>query len=188
MLLGFRINNLRVLWTAPLETVQRRPHATSMTYWAIEWKRRRGRPGLAIFMIRLEMSLRNGVTVVGRTPAGLAATSTLSGEQIAEYGNATTYFIHKDQLGSTRLMTDINGNDYDLLDFLPFGEQAAGDTGRRTSSPAKNATPKLTSTTSVPGISPLPMAASYHPTSRSPMKTRVIHRVGICTPMFVTIL
>jgi len=53
----------------------------------------------------------------------------LSGEQIAEYGNATTYFIHKDQLGSTRLMTDINGNDYDLLDFLPFGEQAASDTG-----------------------------------------------------------
>lgn len=53
----------------------------------------------------------------------------MSGDQIAEYGNATTYFVHKDHLGSTRLITDINGNNYDLLDFLPFGEQAASDTG-----------------------------------------------------------
>ncbi len=53
----------------------------------------------------------------------------LDGQQLAEYGDATTYFIHKDHLGSTRLITDLSGNTHDSLDFLPFGEQIAGGTG-----------------------------------------------------------
>jgi RHS repeat-associated protein len=41
--------------------------------------------------------------------------------------NSTTYFAHRDHLGSTRLLT--NQSVYDSLDYLPFGEQIAGATG-----------------------------------------------------------
>ena len=53
----------------------------------------------------------------------------LGGQPLALYSNSTTYFMHEDHLGSTRLMTDINGNNYDSLDFLPFGDQIGGGTG-----------------------------------------------------------
>ena len=39
---------------------------------------------------------------------------------------ATTLFVHKDHLGSTRVMTAMNGTVYDSMDYLPYGEQIAG--------------------------------------------------------------
>ncbi|MGB6481991.1 MAG: RHS repeat-associated core domain-containing protein [Candidatus Acidiferrales bacterium] len=48
---------------------------------------------------------------------------------IAEYTNSTTYFVHPDHLGSTRLMTGVNQSIYDSMDFMPFGEQILGGTG-----------------------------------------------------------
>jgi RHS repeat-associated protein len=51
------------------------------------------------------------------------------GELLAEYENNSTYFIHKDHLGSTRVMTKIDGSVYDSMDYLPYGEQIAGGTG-----------------------------------------------------------
>jgi RHS repeat-associated protein len=51
------------------------------------------------------------------------------GQLLAEYTNGTTYFIHKDHLGSTRVMTKVDGSVYDSLDYLPFGEQIAGSAG-----------------------------------------------------------
>jgi RHS repeat-associated protein len=48
---------------------------------------------------------------------------------LAEYENSTTYFIHKDHLGSTRVMTKVDGSVYDSMDYLPFGEQIAGSAG-----------------------------------------------------------
>jgi RHS repeat-associated protein len=53
------------------------------------------------------------------------------GGMLAQYRNGTTYFVHKDHLGSQRLLTDLSHNNYDSLDFMPFGEQTAGDTGTR---------------------------------------------------------
>jgi RHS repeat-associated protein len=50
----------------------------------------------------------------------------LNGQQIAEYGNSTTYFVHKDHLGSTRVVTGVNQSIADNLDYLPFGEQISG--------------------------------------------------------------
>jgi RHS repeat-associated protein len=47
---------------------------------------------------------------------------------VAQYDSDTTHFIHQDHLGSTRLVTDINGNVVDSIDYLPYGEQIAGDT------------------------------------------------------------
>jgi hypothetical protein len=47
---------------------------------------------------------------------------------IAEYKNSTTEFIHTDHLGSTRLVTGVNQGIVDNLDYLPFGQQIAGDT------------------------------------------------------------
>jgi RHS repeat-associated protein len=38
----------------------------------------------------------------------------------------TTYFVHKDHLGSTRLVSGVNQAISDNLDFLPFGEQYSG--------------------------------------------------------------
>ena len=43
--------------------------------------------------------------------------------------DSTTYFLHRDHLGSTRLVTGLGTQVVDNLDYLPFGEQIAGDTG-----------------------------------------------------------
>jgi RHS repeat-associated protein len=53
----------------------------------------------------------------------------LNGALIAQYGNSTTYFVHHDHLGTTRLMTNVNGTVYDSMDYMPFGEQIAGGSG-----------------------------------------------------------
>jgi RHS repeat-associated protein len=53
----------------------------------------------------------------------------LNGQLIAQYGNSTTYFVHHDHLGTTRLMTNVNGTVYDSMDYMPFGEQIAGGSG-----------------------------------------------------------
>jgi RHS repeat-associated protein len=48
---------------------------------------------------------------------------------LALYQNSTTYFVHSDHLGSTRLLTKVDKSIYDNLDYLPFGLQTAGATG-----------------------------------------------------------
>jgi len=53
----------------------------------------------------------------------------LNGSLVGQYANGTTYFIHQDHLGSTRLMTALNQSLYDSMDYLPFGEQIAGSWG-----------------------------------------------------------
>jgi len=53
----------------------------------------------------------------------------LNGALTAQYANSTTYFVHKDHLGSARLITAMNQSTYDSIDYLPFGEQVAGGTG-----------------------------------------------------------
>jgi RHS repeat-associated protein len=45
---------------------------------------------------------------------------------LAQYEYNLTLFIHKDHLGSTRVMTDLAGTIYDSMDYLPFGEQIVG--------------------------------------------------------------
>jgi RHS repeat-associated protein len=52
-----------------------------------------------------------------------------AGQLLAQYSNSTTYFIHKDHLGSTRLLTAMDKSVNDSMDYLPFGEQIAGSTG-----------------------------------------------------------
>jgi RHS repeat-associated protein len=52
-----------------------------------------------------------------------------AGGLTAIYEGSTTYFVHPDHLGSTRLMTAVNQSIYDSTDFMPFGEQILGDTG-----------------------------------------------------------
>jgi RHS repeat-associated protein len=47
-------------------------------------------------------------------------------ELTAEYTNNTTEFVHKDHLGSTRLVTAVNKSVLAALDYLPFGRQTAG--------------------------------------------------------------
>jgi len=58
-----------------------------------------------------------------------AAAIYLNGRFVAEYFNSTTYFVHPDHLGTTRILTALDKSAYDNMDFLPFGEQIAGDTG-----------------------------------------------------------
>jgi RHS repeat-associated protein len=53
----------------------------------------------------------------------------LNGELVAQYGNSTTYFAHHDQIGSTRLVTNVNGTVYTSMDYLPFGEQLGTNSG-----------------------------------------------------------
>jgi RHS repeat-associated protein len=51
----------------------------------------------------------------------------LNGQLIAEYKNGTTYFVHQDHLGSTRLLTDVTKAIAQNLDYLPFGENNSAD-------------------------------------------------------------
>jgi RHS repeat-associated protein len=51
------------------------------------------------------------------------------GNLVAEYASGTTYFVHKDHLGSTRLVTKLDKSISDSMDYLPFGEQIAGASG-----------------------------------------------------------
>ncbi len=53
----------------------------------------------------------------------------LGGSLLAQYRDSTTYFAHQDHLGSTRLLTKVDKSVYDLMDYMPYGEQTAGDTG-----------------------------------------------------------
>jgi RHS repeat-associated protein len=57
----------------------------------------------------------------------------LGGQLLAQYDNTvtpnTTYFAHQDHLGSTRVLTKVDRSVQDALDYLPYGEQIAGDTG-----------------------------------------------------------
>src|SRR6266568_1364805 len=53
----------------------------------------------------------------------------LGSQLLAEMRNSTTYFVHADHLGSTRMLTAMDQSIYDNVDYLPFGEQIAGDTG-----------------------------------------------------------
>jgi hypothetical protein len=53
----------------------------------------------------------------------------LNGQLVAEYKNSTTYFVHGDHLGSTRLVTDLNKNVVQNLDYLPFGELNSTNSG-----------------------------------------------------------
>lgn len=49
-----------------------------------------------------------------------------NGQLTAFYSGVSTGFYHNDHLGSTRLVTLLNGSVYDNMDYLPFGEQIAG--------------------------------------------------------------
>jgi RHS repeat-associated protein len=55
-----------------------------------------------------------------------AAYSYLGDSLFAEYAYNLTLFIHKDHLGSTRVMTSLNRTIYDSMDYLPYGEQISG--------------------------------------------------------------
>jgi RHS repeat-associated protein len=52
----------------------------------------------------------------------------MGGQHVAEFSGGQTSFVHGDILGSTRTVTDYAGNVTDALDYLPYGEQIAGDT------------------------------------------------------------
>ena len=53
----------------------------------------------------------------------------LAGSLIAEYKNGTTYFVHTDHLGSTRIVTGLNQGVVQSVDYLPFGELNSSDSG-----------------------------------------------------------
>jgi RHS repeat-associated protein len=52
-----------------------------------------------------------------------------NGGLAAEYYGGTTYFVHQDHLGSTRLVTALNQSIAQNLDYLPFGELNSADSG-----------------------------------------------------------
>jgi RHS repeat-associated protein len=52
----------------------------------------------------------------------------LESQFLAQYGDGTTYFVHADHLGSTRLMTKVNQSIADSYDYVPYGEGLNGGT------------------------------------------------------------
>jgi len=51
---------------------------------------------------------------------------TFNGQMVAQYSAGTTFFAHKDHLGSLRVLTKLDKTVQDNMDYLPFGEQVAG--------------------------------------------------------------
>lgn len=56
----------------------------------------------------------------------------MNGSLAAQYKNSTTYFVHPDHLGSTRLLTAVNQSVVEPLDYLPFGELNSSNSGYTT--------------------------------------------------------
>ena len=52
----------------------------------------------------------------------------MGGKLLGEYRNGTTYFRHEDNLGSARVLTQVNQGIQDSIDYQPFGEQSSGGT------------------------------------------------------------
>ncbi len=52
----------------------------------------------------------------------------LEGEMVAQYRYGTTYFTHKDHLGSTRVLSKVDKTVYQSYDYMPFGEEPSGGT------------------------------------------------------------
>ena len=73
----------------------------------------------------------NVVTEFSSAGVALNRYAYLNGVLLVQYSNSTTYFVHSDHLGSTRLMTNLSGGVYDSMDYLPFGEQIAGGSGTK---------------------------------------------------------
>jgi RHS repeat-associated protein len=53
----------------------------------------------------------------------------VNGVLLGQYEAGTTMFVHRDHLGSTRLISALNQSVSDSMDYLPYGEQIAGGTG-----------------------------------------------------------
>jgi len=53
----------------------------------------------------------------------------LGGQFVAQYPKGTTYFVHRDHLGSIRMLTAMDQSLYDRMDYQPFGEQILGGSG-----------------------------------------------------------
>lgn len=66
---------------------------------------------------------RSGQILGEMTSAGLTlARIYLDGSPVAIYFNNTTYFVHRDHLGSTRLVTTMTQSVAECDDYFPFGE------------------------------------------------------------------
>src|SRR2546426_8012462 len=69
------------------------------------------------------------INVGGSTGWGVGPID-FNGSLLAEYtlGHSSSYtiFVHKDHLGSTRLVSNLNQSIADNLDYLPYGEQISG--------------------------------------------------------------
>jgi RHS repeat-associated protein len=70
----------------------------------------------------------------------------MNGGLVAEYIAGTTYFVHKDHLGSTRLVTGATQSPVDNMDYLPFGEQTSGDSSISHKFTGKERDPETAST------------------------------------------
>lgn len=51
------------------------------------------------------------------------------GAEVAEYYDSTTYFLHRDHLGSARILTGVNQAVVQNLDYYPYGELNSTDSG-----------------------------------------------------------
>ena len=81
----------------------------------------------------------SGKVVAETIPAGWnVGYGYLGGQQVAQYRNSTTYFVHHDHLGSTRLVSIYPAPSNptspsqwlsENLDYLPFGELNSADSG-----------------------------------------------------------
>jgi RHS repeat-associated protein len=73
--------------------------------------------------------LSGNVVAEVTTPGWQVGYAYLNGQLIAQYKNSTTYFVHSDHLGSSRLLTGMNQAVVQNLDYLPFGEITSSDSG-----------------------------------------------------------
>ncbi len=53
----------------------------------------------------------------------------LGGRMLLQHSDGTTYFAHKDHLGSTRVLSKVDKTVYQPYDYMPFGEEYSGGTG-----------------------------------------------------------
>jgi RHS repeat-associated protein len=90
---------------------------------------------------RVQKTVAPAITVYVFNPAGQVIHETdanltfnvhyiyLGRQLLAQMKNSTTYFVHQDHLGTTRLVTGINQSVVQNLDYFPYGELNSSNSG-----------------------------------------------------------
>ena len=105
------------------------------------------------------------------------------GQLVAQYSDSTTYFVHKDHLGSTRMLTTVSQAVFATFDYQPFGESIGSGSATTHKFTGKERDDESGLDDFGARYYSSHTGASCPPTCHSSVRTPATTRAGICLPM-----